>query len=172
MVLQSRIDRRRSKYLPLFYAIKGVPYSDSKAERGAAAPLRQALQAEAHACLRFETPPGKQLQIDFGATTTSVGGERVRLHLFVATLGYSRRPFVGAFRHERQSAWFDGIEGAFERFGGVPRARENARCSYRSIYFSRCTSPRTEAFRFSRAQLSVGIIKDKRHHQDNSARSV
>ena len=50
--------------------------------------------------------------------------------------------------------------------------RENARCSYRSIYFSRCTSPRTEAFRFSRAQLSVGIIKDKRHHQDNSARSV
>jgi transposase len=68
----------------------------------AAAPLRQALQAEARACLRFETPPGKQLQIDFGATTASVGGEQVRLHLFVATLGYSRRPFVRAFRHERQ----------------------------------------------------------------------
>ena len=87
----------------------------------AAAPLRQALQAEARACLRFETPPGRQLQIDFGTTTASVGGERVRLHLFVATLGYSRRPFVRGFRHERQSAWFDGMEGAFERFAGVPQ---------------------------------------------------
>jgi transposase len=85
----------------------------------ALAPLRQGLRAEARACLRFETPPGKQLQIDFGATTVSIGGTAVRVHLFVATLGYSRRPFVGAFRHERQSAWFDGMEGAFRRFGGV-----------------------------------------------------
>jgi transposase len=98
----------------------GVRVSLRTVER-AAAPLRQALQAEARACLRFETAPGKQLQIDFGATTASIGGERVRLHLFVATLGYSRRPFVRAFRHERQSAWFDGMEGAFQRFGGVPR---------------------------------------------------
>ena len=45
---------------------------------------------------------------------------RVRVHLFVATLGYSRRCFVRAFRHERQSAWFDGIEAAFRHFGGVP----------------------------------------------------
>jgi transposase len=27
-----------------------------------------------------------------------------RMHLFVATLGYSRRLFVRAFRHERQPA--------------------------------------------------------------------
>jgi len=27
---------------------------------------------------------------------------------------------VRAFRHERQSAWLDGIEGAFRHFGGVP----------------------------------------------------
>ena len=98
----------------------GLTVSLRTVER-AAASLRQALQAEARACLRFETPPGKQLQIDFGATTASIGGERVRLHLFVATLGYSRRPFIRAFRHERQSAWFDGMEGAFQRFAGVPR---------------------------------------------------
>jgi hypothetical protein len=36
-------------------------------------------------------------------------------------LGYSRRVFVRAFRHDRQSAWFDGIEAAFRPFGGVPR---------------------------------------------------
>ena len=50
-----------------------------------------------------------------------IGGERVRVHLFVATLGYSRRLYVAVFRHERQSAWCDGIEGAFRHFGGVPR---------------------------------------------------
>ena len=38
----------------------------------------------------------------------------------MATLGYSRRVYVRAFRHERQSAWLDGIEGAFRHFGGVP----------------------------------------------------
>jgi transposase len=87
----------------------------------ATASLRQALRAEARACLRFETAPGRQLQIDFGATTVAIGGDPVRVHLFVATLGYSRRVFVRAFRHERQSAWFDGMEGAFGRFGGVPQ---------------------------------------------------
>jgi transposase len=30
-----------------------------------------------------------------------IGEESVRLYLFVATLGYSRRNFVRAFRHER-----------------------------------------------------------------------
>jgi len=98
----------------------GVIVSLRTVER-AAMPLRQVLQAEARACLRFETAPGKQLQIDFGGTTVSIGGEPVRVHLFVATLGYSRRPFVRASRHERQSAWFDGMEGAFQRFGGVPQ---------------------------------------------------
>jgi transposase len=81
---------------------------------------RRELVAEARATLRFETPPGRQLQIDFGETRVALGAERVRVHLFVATLGYSRRPFVQAFRHERQSAWLDGIEAAFRHFGGVP----------------------------------------------------
>jgi len=98
----------------------GVTVSLRTVER-VVGPLRQALQAEARACLRFETAPGKQLQIDFGATTVPIGGAAVRVHLFVATLGYSRRPFVRAFRHERQSAWFDGMEGGFRRFGGVPQ---------------------------------------------------
>jgi transposase len=87
----------------------------------AVAPLRVALAAEARATLRFETPPGKQLQIDFGETRTSIGGQVVKLQLFVATLGYSRRLLVRAFSHQRQSAWFDGLEAAFHHFGGVPR---------------------------------------------------
>ncbi len=71
--------------------------------------------------MRFETEPGRQLQIDFGQRRVWIGGEAVTVHLFVATLGYSRRLYVQAFDHQRQSAWLGGLEGAFRHFGGVPR---------------------------------------------------
>ena len=98
---------------------KGIVVSLRTVERAVAA-WRQQLRAEARATVRFETPPGHQLQIDFGEKRVSVGGESVRVYLFVATLGYSRRVFAQAFRHERQSAWLDGLEAAFGHFGGVP----------------------------------------------------
>jgi len=41
------------------------------------------------------------------------------INLFVATLGYSRHTFVAMFLHERQSAWLQGLEGAFRHFGGT-----------------------------------------------------
>jgi transposase len=97
----------------------GVSVSLRTVER-AVAPLRRALVAEARATVRFETSPGRQVQIDFGQTQVPIGGERVVVHLFVATLGYSRRNFVMAFEHERQSAWLTGLEAAFRHFGGVP----------------------------------------------------
>lgn len=84
-------------------------------------PLRRELRAEAVATVRYETAPGQQLQIDFGSTAVAVGGEMQRIHLFVATLGYSRRCYVAVFLHERQSAWLQGLEGAFRHFGGVPQ---------------------------------------------------
>jgi len=82
--------------------------------------FRSELSALARATVRFETPPGKQLQVDFGETRVPVGEERPKVFLFVATLGYSRRPYVAAFLHERQVSWIAGIEGAFRHFGGVP----------------------------------------------------
>lgn len=96
----------------------GIVVSLRTVER-AVAPLRQAVRAEAQATVRFETPPGKQLQIDFGETRVLIEDVGVRVYFFVATLGYSRRCFVRAFRHERQSAWFDGLEATFRHFGGV-----------------------------------------------------
>ena len=89
----------------------------------AVAPFRRLLTAEAKATVRFETPPGRQLQIDFGQLRVPIAGERERVYLFVATLGYSRRCHVAAFRHERQSSWLRGLEGAFGHFGDVPRPR-------------------------------------------------
>ena len=71
-------------------AERGITVSLRTVER-AVAPCRRELAAEARATVRFETPPGRQLQIDFGETRVAIGGERVRVYLFVATLGYSRR---------------------------------------------------------------------------------
>ena len=87
----------------------------------AVAPFRRLLTAEAKATVRFETAPGHQLQIDFGELRVPIADERVRVYLFVATLGYSRRCHVEAFRHERQSSWFRGLEGTFRHFGGVTK---------------------------------------------------
>lgn len=81
---------------------------------------RQALRAEALATVRFETPPGRQLQIDFGERLVDIAGVKVKVFLFVATLGYSRLCHVRAFRNEKQACWFDGLESAFAAFGGVP----------------------------------------------------
>lgn len=83
-------------------------------------PYRQALKAEALATTRFETPPGRQLQIDFGERFVDIGGVPVKAFVFVATLGYSRRVHVRAFRAEKQEHWFAGLESAFATFGGVP----------------------------------------------------
>ncbi len=96
----------------------GVAVSLRTVER-ACAPLRRELAAEALATVRFETAPGQQLQIDFGTRRVEIAGEGQSVSLFVATLGYSRRCYVQAFAHERQSAWFDGMEGAFRHFDGV-----------------------------------------------------
>lgn len=98
----------------------GVVVSLRTVER-AVAPLRQSLAAAARATVRFETPPGRQLQIDFGERQVALGDETVSVHLFVATLGYSRRLFCLPFRHQRRSAWFAGLEAAFRHFGGIPR---------------------------------------------------
>jgi transposase len=97
---------------------KGIVVSLRTVER-AVKPYRQELAAEARATVRFETPPGRQMQIDFGERLVEIGGNRVRAYLFVATLGYSRRLHIRAFRNERQESWFDGLESAFAKFGGL-----------------------------------------------------
>jgi transposase len=98
----------------------GVKVSLRTVER-AVAHLRREVFAQTAATVRFETPPGHQLQMDFGTVRVPVGDEQTKVHLFVATLGYSRRTYVGMFLHERQSAWLQGLEGAFRHFGGTPR---------------------------------------------------
>jgi transposase len=100
-------------------AEKGIAVSLRTLQR-AVQPYRQALKAEALASVRFETPPGRQLQIDFGERLVEIGGAKIKAFMFVATLGHSRRLHVRAFRHEQQASWFSGLESTFTTFGGVP----------------------------------------------------
>jgi transposase len=106
----------------------GITVSLRTVER-AVAHLRREVLAQTAATVRFETPPGHQLQIDFGTVRVPIADEQVKVHLFVATLGYSRRTYVAMFLHERQSAWLQGLEGTFRHFGGTPREAlvDNAR---------------------------------------------
>jgi transposase len=96
-----------------------ITVNPSTVER-AVKPFRHKLVSEAIATVRFETPPGKQMQIDFGTMTLKIAGEERRVHFFAAVLGYSRRQYVQAFPHQRQTAWFEGMEGAFRHFDGIP----------------------------------------------------
>lgn len=66
--------------------------------------------------VRFETPPGQQLQIDF----TTIRRGKDPLKAFVATLSYSRATYVHFSQHEDSQAWLEGIREAFHYFGGVP----------------------------------------------------
>ena len=67
--------------------------------------------------VRFETPPGKQMQADF----TQIRRGRDPLIAFVATLGYSRVSWVRFTRDERAEALRACLAEAFKYFGGVPQ---------------------------------------------------
>ena len=105
----------------------------------AVAGFRQALRAEARATVRFETPPGRQLQIDFGETRVEIGGERVR--------GLSVRGDAGlfaavySFRPSATSASRPGSTAS------RPRSRTSAGCRGRCCWttpgrWSSTTTPR------------------------------
>ncbi|MDH5319305.1 MAG: IS21 family transposase [Nitrospira sp.] len=88
--------------------------------RRAIRPWRAEARWATVATVRYETGPGEQAQVDFGQVQIWIGDHRERVHLFVMTLGYSRRLWVWAYPHERLSALLDGHERAFRHFGGVP----------------------------------------------------
>ena len=76
---------------------------------------------KAKGTVRFETPPGKQLQSDWGQLDTVVAGERFRVHFAVNLLGHSRRFHVWAAPCEDAEHTYESLVRAFEWFGGVPQ---------------------------------------------------
>jgi transposase len=56
---------------------------------------------------------------DNGQLQLWIGEQRETVHLFVFTLGYSRRVFAGSYRNDRLATLLDGHERAFRHFDGV-----------------------------------------------------
>jgi len=67
--------------------------------------------------VRFETPPGHQGQVDFGTFTLPWG----RRHALLVVLGHSRLLWLRFYASQTMAVLIDGLESAFDRFGGVPR---------------------------------------------------
>ena len=66
--------------------------------------------------IRFETPAGRQAQVDFARFTFAWG---VRYALLVV-LGYSRMLWCRFYPRQDMRTLMDGLEDAFRYFGGVP----------------------------------------------------
>jgi transposase len=89
--------------------------------RDAVRPLRRESAAALLTQCRFETEPGEQAQVDWGEARVQLGIEIVKVHIFVMTLGYSRRAWAEGYGHERMESLLSAHEHAFEHFGGVTR---------------------------------------------------
>lgn len=66
-----------------------------------------------------EPDAGREAEVDWGAAVAVLAGETVRLKFFCMRSKYSGKHFVRFYRCERQEAFFDGHQRAFEFFGGI-----------------------------------------------------
>lgn len=76
-------------------------------------------QRQSKATVRFETPPGRQLQNDWGEITTEIAGVATKVCFMVNTLGYSRRFHVWCTDRLDAEHTYEGLIRSFEYFGGV-----------------------------------------------------
>jgi len=67
--------------------------------------------------IRFETPAGRQAQVDFARFRFPWG---VR-HALLVVLGYSRVLWCRFYPRQDMATLYDGLEDAFRAFGGVPQ---------------------------------------------------
>ena len=86
--------------------------------RNAVRPLRTEAAAAALTQRRFETLPGQQAQVDWGQVRTRFLSGPAQVHIFVMTLGYSRRAWAEGYQNERLGALLAAHEHAFAHFGG------------------------------------------------------
>jgi transposase len=83
-------------------------------------PRRDRRRWQEVATVRFETAPGEQAQVDYGQLQVWIGEQPETVHLFVFTLGYSRRLFTRGYHNERLATLLDGHECALRDFARVP----------------------------------------------------
>ena len=114
--LRERIEQARPRWIPapvLLREIQERGYTGGISQLKAwIAPLKN---TESEPVVRFEAPPGKQMQADF----TTVRRGRDPLLALVATMDYSRATFVKFSRGEDAATLCAGLREAFDYFGGV-----------------------------------------------------
>jgi transposase len=74
-------------------------------------------------CLRIETPPGREAQVDFGGVgkiRDRATGKMRQAYCFVMTLSYSRHQYAELVFDQKMETWIGCHRRAFEFFGGVP----------------------------------------------------
>lgn len=72
--------------------------------------------------IRFESPPGQQMQIDWGHFAhLSYGQDKRRLYALAVTESYSRLFYVEFTHSQRQEALHQSLLSAFTYFGGTPQ---------------------------------------------------
>jgi transposase len=81
---------------------------------------KRALRA-GKATVRFETPPGRQLQSDWGEIKTLIAGQAVKVDFIANTLGYSRRFHFWCTDSQDAEHTYEGLIRSLEYFGGVPQ---------------------------------------------------
>jgi transposase len=128
--LSAHADFVRGRASQVHYSAR-ILYQELRASRGYTgsyetvkrfvAPLREVQLLAERTRLRFETPPGHQSQIDGGQTTVPFRTGPHVVHVFVLTLGFSRRGFYHACADERLAQFLEAHEQAFAHFGGHTR---------------------------------------------------
>ena len=117
--LKNRVEQAKPEWIPaivLYREIQEQGYNGKLTQlRRFLAPLKPMRPEEP--LVRFETPAGKQMQVDF----TIIYRGNQPLKALVASLGYSRASYVHFYDNERSESWIDGIKRACDFFGGVPK---------------------------------------------------
>ena len=81
-------------------------------------PLRQEQRRLEEATVRFETGPGKQSQVDWGSAEVNLGGQWVRVQIFVMVLGYSRGIYAHGVLDQKLPSLIRCHEQSWDWFGG------------------------------------------------------
>lgn len=114
--IRARIEAARPQWIPAVVLLREI---EQLGYPGGITQLKEFLtpfkHREPEPVVRFETPPGIQMQADF----THIRRGRHPLIAFVATLGYSRSSWVRFTTDERATTLCDCLRQAFVYFGGV-----------------------------------------------------
>jgi transposase len=87
--------------------------------RNAVRPLRVEAAAARLTQCRCKTDPGEQAQADWGQVRVRFDAGPAEVHVFVLTLGLSRRCWAEGYAHERMESLLAAHEHGFAHFGGV-----------------------------------------------------